>query len=112
MTTKTMAARAGGFLISEANGTRSRDNGTLALGQNLPAGTILAASGSYVTEWTDDTAIGVLLEAVDASLAAKPCAYIARDAEVVFANLSYSDETNVTADDAKSALKSLGIIPR
>jgi len=41
MTTKTEALQAGGFVISEANGNRSREGGTLISGQNLGAATVL-----------------------------------------------------------------------
>lgn len=41
MTTKTELLHAGGFIISEANGNRSRDNATLLSGQNLKAGAVV-----------------------------------------------------------------------
>jgi Bacteriophage lambda head decoration protein D len=41
MTTLTETVHAGGFLVSEANGNRSRDAGTLISGQNLVAGAVL-----------------------------------------------------------------------
>jgi hypothetical protein len=41
MTEKSEALHAGAFVQSEANGTRSRDSGTLITGQNLGAGTVL-----------------------------------------------------------------------
>lgn len=41
MTEKVETLHAAGFLISEANGNRSRDNGILASGENRGAGTVL-----------------------------------------------------------------------
>lgn len=41
MSEKSEALHAGAFVQSEANGTRSRDSGTLITGQNLGAGTVL-----------------------------------------------------------------------
>jgi hypothetical protein len=41
MTEKVETLHAAGFLISEANGNLSRDNGVLITGQNLGAGTVL-----------------------------------------------------------------------
>jgi len=49
MTEKVETLHAAGFLISEANGNRSRDNGILVSGQNLGAGTVL---GKTVTAGT------------------------------------------------------------
>jgi hypothetical protein len=49
MTEKVETLHAAGFLISEANGNRSRDNGILVTGQNLGAGTVL---GKTVTAGT------------------------------------------------------------
>jgi hypothetical protein len=43
MTTLTENPHAGGFLLSEANGNRSRDNGTLNSPMDLQAGTVLGA---------------------------------------------------------------------
>ncbi len=58
--TLTETTHAGGFILSEANGNRSRANGTLNLGQDLAAGTVLgrlltgtpAAGGSNTGDGT------------------------------------------------------------
>lgn len=42
MPTLNETTHAGGFILSEANGNRSRENGMLNAGQNLQAGTVLA----------------------------------------------------------------------
>ena len=67
MSVKTETRRAGDFILSEANGTLSRENGVIALGTLVP-GTVLGqitASGKYVeldpdaTDGSEDAA-GVL----------------------------------------------------
>ena len=79
MTTLTAAPLTGEFIISEANGTRSREVVTVAAAAAaLPAGTVLGkitASGKYVA-YSDaasdgtETAAGVLYAANAASLGA------------------------------------------
>ena len=88
----------GEFILSMANGNLSVDNGTLIVGENLVAGTVLAqiepdnwlqvipASSS-----TENVAAGILLGAVDATSAAKACAVIVRDAEVIGAAFVWPD---------------------
>jgi len=49
MTEKVETLHAAGFLISEANGNRSRDNGILVSGQNLLAGAVLGRTVSAGT---------------------------------------------------------------
>lgn len=49
MTEKVETLHASGFLISEAFGNRSRDNGVLASGQNLGAGTVLGKTATAGT---------------------------------------------------------------
>lgn len=101
----TEAARAGDFIIAEANGTLSRDDVTIVSGQNLAAGTVLGkitASGkmtAYSNVATDGSqaAVGILYDAVDASAADAPGVMIARHAEVVGAELTGNDAPG-TAD--------------
>lgn len=100
------------FLLSEASGNRSRENGTVASGQNLAAGEVVMLSGGNIVAYgtgTDDVPVGIMLAAVDATSAAQPGAYIARDAEVNGKLLTYPtpDIAGVVAD-----LKTLGIIIR
>lgn len=109
----TEATRAGEFLLSEANGTRSRESVTVT-GGSYPAGQVLGkvtASGKYAAY--DDTAndgtevaAGVLYDAVDASTAEATGVAIVRDAEVKGALLTDNDAAG-TAD-----LASAGIIVR
>jgi len=59
----TETTHAGGFIISEANGNRSRENGTLNSGQNCVAGEVLGrimtAAGAKISG-TGDGAIGAV----------------------------------------------------
>lgn len=85
------------FLLSEAAGQRSRENGTLVSGQNLAAGAVLGvitASGKYsaynnaAADGTQ-TAAAILCGAIDATAGDADCAVIARDAEVDAAALGW-----------------------
>ncbi len=122
---KTETRHNGEFLMSEAEGKRSRENGTLVAGQNLVAGTVLgritsggklAAANNDASDGTE-VSVGILLNTTDASStgtnADTAVAYIARDAEVngnclVFA--SSEDSGDITAN--KADLAALGIIIR
>lgn len=112
---------AGGFIISEANGHRSRENVTIASGANLKAGAVLGilTSGGAYAHFDNDasdgtqTAAGILIADCDASAAAKAAAIIRRDAEVNGDELVWAS----SEDDADKAagiteLASLGIIVR
>jgi len=115
MTTLTETAHTAEFILSEANGHRSRDNGTVASGQVLKAGQLVKASGGNLVAYTDgSTPLGVLLNAVDATNGAVAAAYIARDAELNGGLLTYPDENSAATvkSTAKTALKALGIICR
>jgi hypothetical protein len=109
----TEATRAGEFLLSEANGTRSREPITLT-GGSFPAGQVLGkitASGSYTaydSAATDgsESAAAILYEAVDASTADATGVGIVRDAEVKAARLTDNDAAGT------AALAALGIIVR
>jgi len=106
MATYTEARRTGEFLISEASGTRSREEVTIVSGAGaLAAGTVLGkitASGKY--DAYDDldtttglgTAAGVLYAAVDATAADMPAVVIVRDAEVAEVQLTGIDAAGIT----------------
>lgn len=109
----TEATRAGEFLISEANGMRSREEVTVT-GGDYPAGQVLGkitASGKY-TAYDDgasdgsETAAAILWSAADTSSADASKAVIVRDAEV--------SEGLLTGLDAngKADLAAAGIITR
>jgi hypothetical protein len=121
MTTKTQAKRAGFFIVSEANKTRSRATITIAEGENLVAGQVLAlnsGSGKYEAYDNDGTsttnaARAILFDAVDATDADKEGVAIVRDAEVhgdeiVFA----SSEDTGDKEAAYADLATHGIIVR
>lgn len=121
MATLTEARRTGEFILSEANGTISREAITVVSGQDLEAGTVvgkITASGKY-TAYDDDnadgsqTAAGILYAAVDASGADAPGVIIARHAEVADALLIWAG-TNDAGDKTagKADLAALDIIIR
>jgi hypothetical protein len=126
VTVLTEGRRRGGFLVSEAEGTRSREVGKFinsgSVDVTLPAGMVigqLAADGSFVGYTNTgtlgaQTAIGVLWDNVTIPAGATISAtYIARDAEVNAAELQYvagdaaGDKTAALVD-----LRALGIISR
>lgn len=86
----TQHPRTADFILSEANGTLSRENAILASSGSLLAGTVLGlvtASKKYV-QWapaaTDgsETAAAILYAATNASTADAACVVVARQAEV------------------------------
>lgn len=100
-----------GFLISEADGMLSRDAGTLASGQNLPAGAVLFLSGGNWTEvgnGDEASAAAILGAACDASAGAAPCVVISRSAEVNGNELVWSDESPAVDQDAAIAALASG----
>lgn len=121
MTVKTEGFHAGHFMISEANGHRSRAIVTIASGENLRAGTVLArnsVTGEYVAYDNDDTtteddAAAILWDNVDASDGAKEATAIVRDAEVNGDELQWGDnEDTGDREAAVTDLAAVGIICR
>lgn len=128
MTVFTEGRHAAEFILSEANGQRSRANGVVVSGQDLAAGQLVELDGTgKLTAFTalEDTsgaliteAIGILLSPVDASPtgadADVPAAYIARDAEVNVNLLTFPPESSAGGEQAAgiASLASLGIIAR
>lgn len=119
MASFTEPRRTGEHIVSEANGSRSREQGILAAG-NLPAGAVLAknAGGNYVQlapaadDGTED-AVAVLYAAVDASEDPQPCVVNVRDCEVHEEGLTLPDD--ITEGQTAAAMNDLieaGIIPR
>jgi len=113
MESKTEGVRSGEFLVSEANGTRSRESVTIT-GGNFPAGQVLGqitASKKYTAYNSggsdgSENAAGVLYAATDASTDDKSAVAIVRDAEI-------SDELAADIDAAAiTELSALGIITR
>jgi len=116
----TEKTHAGGFLISEADGKRSRENVTLASGQDLHPGAVLGkitSGGKYtaINQGASDgsqTAAGVLYGRGDASAADLEVAIIARDAEVNGNELQWGSESPTEVTTGITELASLGIIVR
>lgn len=115
--------RAFSLLKYEADKNYCREVVTIASGQNLKMGTIVgekSADGTYKIvsieeNETDgsDAPIGVLMEDVDATSAAKEAIIVARDVIVAEAALIYP--TDATADQKKALKKALegrGIVAR
>ena len=119
MTTLTETRGAAFFMVSEANGHRSREEGTLTAGENLETGTILGlvtATNKFVAHDPaasdgSEVVAGVLYDAVDATDGDVQMAYIARDAEVLGAELVYA-AGGVVADIDATLASTLNIIVR
>lgn len=121
----------GEFILSEAPGTRSRATGTVVSGQNLVAGQLVKLDGggklTALTNAKDtagnltDSVVGIMEDNVNASSTGPYGAgdragavYIARDAEVNQAELTFPAE-DTAADvetQAVTQLAGLGIICR
>lgn len=117
----TESLRAGEFIIAEGNGSISREEVTIASGQNLVAGTVVGkvtASSKFIAYDDDNadgsqTAAGILYEAVDASAGDKKGVIVARHAEVDTSLLTFvgtNDAGDITA--GKADLAALQIILR
>jgi hypothetical protein len=109
MTALTEARHSAEFIISEANGHRSRENGTG--GATLPAGEVVKVSSSKLVSYNGSgTVAGILITATELD---QPVAYIARDAEVNFNLCTSSEATDEALDSgAITGLALLGIIVR
>lgn len=121
MTILTEGQHTAEFIVSEANGARSRATGTLVSGEDLAAGTVLGvitASGKW-TQFNQDaadgseTAAAVLYAAVDASGGDADAVAVVRDAEVNGAELVWpSDIEAGEKTDAIADLANVGVIVR
>ncbi len=119
--TLTEGRHPGEFLLSEAAGTRSRDNVTIAQGTIIEPGTVLgkiSASGAYgpfdpaATDGREVPA-GIALYGADAAAAAVETAAIVRSAEVKAEALVWPDGiTDAQRLAALDALQTDGIITR
>lgn len=109
----------GEHVVSEANGQRSREEGTLASGK-LPAGAVLAldADDNYVqlapgASDTTNQAVAILYGPTNASAGASPCVIHRRDCEVSDECLTWPD--GITEEQLATATEQLagaGIIVR
>lgn len=121
MATKTEGQHRAEYLVSEANGHRSRKTVTLASGVNYKAGHVLGkitSSGKF-TEYDDDasdgsqTAAAVLYDNVDATSEDKSAVVHIRDCEVNQHDLVFkSDQTAEQKANAYADLEAFGIIVR
>lgn len=128
MTIHTEGRHSAEYIASEANGTRSREVVTLASGNNLPAGAILArlSDGPNAGQYTaldpasaaspadgSKVAAAVLFAAVDASAGERPAVITARDTEVKAAALGWpAGTTPQQKTTALADLAALGIVAR
>lgn len=118
MTTKTEGSHAGAFIISEANGHRSREVVTIEAGHILEAGAVLAKNAlntyeEYNNDGSNNAAAGILVYPVDSSDGTVQATVIVRDAEVNGPELVWADtEDTGDRDAAVVDLKALGIIVR
>lgn len=123
MESKSEGQRDLAFLLSEANGKRSRDTVTIVSGAGvLEAGTVLGkitASGKFTESPAtgadgSQTAVAVLAYGVDATSADAAAVIVARDAEVKASELAYAASVDdATKRAAKAAqLAAVGIMVR
>lgn len=109
------------FLVSEANGHRSRETVTIASGEDLAAGAVLGQVSADSTYKLYDpgnadgseTAVAVLYDAVDASGGEEPGVIVARDAEVDAAALTWFGGADAgQIETGTSELADEGIVAR
>lgn len=120
MTTYTETAHTGEFILSEANGHRSRGSRTIATGVTLVAGEVFQLSGDEATTFTGDLDSEGALEtqaagiAIAAGAAGETIATLERDAEVNLNLITYPAETTYgdEEDNTIASLALLGIITR
>jgi len=125
MATKTEGKHAGEFMVSEANGFRSRATGTVLSGQDLVAGEIVERDGnaklkalSGLADTAGDLitqAAGIMWDNVDATAGdVAGAVIIERDAEVNEGELTFPTETSDGNEKANAiaSLAALGIIVR
>ena len=122
MATLTEGKHTGEFIVSQANGARSRGTGTVLSGETLIAGELVGietASGKYVaydpagTITGSDTVAGISYTTVDASVAdVDGAVLVLRDAEVRGSDLTYNEAVEGTVTAEVAGLKALGLIVR
>jgi len=101
MTVLTEGKHAGDFIVSEANGSRSRSAAVLTLGQNLEAGAIVTvAAGEYVEFAAGDTDVAILFDNADATTVAQNVVVLDADCEVNGAELVWDAALLVAEVDA------------
>lgn len=102
-----------GFVVSEANGRRSREARMIAGSAVIRAGSVLEVSGNNLVPFVGGTAVAVLLSEVDATSAPVEGAVIVRDAEIRRPDLVFLNSQNEAArDSAIVDLLTVGIVTR
>ena len=112
MSVKTETRQGPAFIVSEANGSRSRETVAIKNGQSgvLSAGTcvgVLSNASGYTTYDDSDPAVayGLLLEDVDATGSANVnAAVLVRDAEINYSELPATINANGLADLAATGI--------
>ena len=120
MPTFTKPARIGDILKREYDPIFNREVGTVASGNNLAMGAVIAEVSDDLVPWNpggadgSEVVAGVLLEPVDASGGAAEGVMLARGPAVVSREaLVFADGTSESEiDDAVGQLKELGIVAR
>lgn len=115
MTIFTEGQHPGEFFVSEANNTRSRGSGTVAVDAAVYlSGTVLKDNaGVYERFDGTGTAVAILYDDVDATSEVQPAVVYARDMEYKLSKLVFnSDATQAHIDAAVASLATVGIIAR
>lgn len=121
MATLEEGRHAGEFIVSEANGHRSRLQATVLADEVLEAGHVVGrvTATNKLREWNpanndgSEAVFGVAFAKVDATGADKQGVVLVRDCEVNGAELVYFDgATEGNIETATLALEGLGIIAR
>lgn len=109
MTTLTQGVRTADFILSEANGNLSRENGVA--GATLPSGEVVKVTANKLVSYNGSgTVVGVVIHAC---VLDDKIAYIARDAEVTGDLLSSTEATDGALDaGALAGLAALHVIVR
>ncbi|NOR64557.1 MAG: head decoration protein [Candidatus Scalindua sp.] len=112
----TEGQHAGEFIVSEANGSRSRDKITVLMGEVLVAGAVLGkvtASGKYIARVAaavdgSEVAAAILFDAVDATAADVDVVTLIRDAEVNGGEIAW--EAAIAGPDLVSGIAELATV--
>jgi hypothetical protein len=123
MTVLTEGQHTGEFLVSEANGTLSREVGVLLSGQDVKDGRVLKdngtgklveATGSFDTEGvSDEDIVGIAYGDAKADGADAPVVYVARLAEVKAANVVLHEVATADPDfDESNAAVEAALLQR
>lgn len=102
--------RRGAFLISEANGTRSREVGTIAAG-DFKAGTLMEGVGTFNALTAPPNVTGILFEGINVAHTRRDRTVMVRDCEVHQQEIVFPAAfTAPDIDMAITQLATLGIV--